>query len=425
MSKFIIEGAKPLNGEINISGNKNAALPIICATLLSEEKITLKNVPKISDITVLLRIMKSLGSKVRYEDKGSTLTIDNSALSYKTLDKDLVGKFRGSILLMGPLLAKFGKIQTWMPGGCKLGQRPIDTHLLNFQKLGAVIEMDEWIEIDGANLKGSFIWQDEASVTGTENIIMASVFAKGTTTIYNSASEPHVQDLCNFLNSIGAKIAGVGSNKLTIEGVSKLNGGEWTIIKDHMEIGGFVALGMMTEGEIIIKDALPEHMYKILFEYSKLGVKTKWNGNDLIVPDQKNYKIKNMIGDQMNKIESLIWPGFPTDILQIMLVAATRADGEILIHEKLFEERLFFYDQLRRMGAKVIMCDPHRVVVTGPVKLKGSKLNATDLRAGMALMIAALSARGVSELSNAEEIDRGYENIEQRLKNLGAVISRE
>ena len=192
-----------------------------------------------------------------------------------------------------------------------------------------------------------------------------------------------------------------------------------------MEIGGFVALGMMTEGEIIIKDALPEHMYKILFEYSKLGVKTKWNGNDLIVPDQKNYKIKNMIGDQMNKIESLIWPGFPTDILQIMLVAATRADGEILIHEKLFEERLFFYDQLRRMGAKVIMCDPHRVVVTGPVKLKGSKLNATDLRAGMALMIAALSARGVSELSNAEEIDRGYENIEQRLKNLGAVISRE
>ncbi|MCA9382301.1 UDP-N-acetylglucosamine 1-carboxyvinyltransferase, partial [Candidatus Dojkabacteria bacterium] len=201
MSKFIIEGAKPLNGEINISGNKNAALPIICATLLSEEKITLKNVPKISDITVLLRIMKSLGSKVRYEDKGSTLTIDNSALSYKTLDKDLVGKFRGSILLMGPLLAKFGKIQTWMPGGCKLGQRPIDTHLLNFQKLGAVIEMDEWIEIDGANLKGSFIWQDEASVTGTENIIMASVFAKGTTTIYNSASEPHVQDLCNFLNS--------------------------------------------------------------------------------------------------------------------------------------------------------------------------------------------------------------------------------
>lgn len=425
MSKFIIEGDQPLNGEIKIAGNKNAALPIICATLLTDEKVVLKNVPRISDITVLLRILKSLGSKIKYEDKGAVLKIDNSNLNYKSLDKDLVGKFRGSVLLMGPLLAKFGRIQTWMPGGCKLGQRPIDTHLLNFQKLGAKINMDEWIEIDGKDLKGSFIWQDEASVTGTENIIMASIFAKGTTTIYNAACEPHIQDLCNFLNHLGAKISGVGSNKLIIEGVDKLTGGEWSIISDHMEIGGFVALGMVTEGELVIKDAMPEHMHKILYDFSKLGVKTRWSGNDLIVPDQKNYKIKNMIGDQMNKIESLVWPGFPTDILQIMIVAATQAEGEILIHEKLFEERLFFVDQLKRMGAKIIMCDPHRLVVSGATKLKGGKLNATDLRAGMALMIAALSARGISELGNAEEVDRGYENIEQRLRDLGAVIRRE
>lgn len=425
MSKFIIKGGNSLSGDVDLRGNKNAALPIISATVMVDGKVTLRNVPNISDVKVLLRILKSLGSKIRYADKGKTLTIDNTGIDSVAMDKDLVGKFRGSVLLMGPMLARFKKITTWLPGGCNLGQRQIDSHIIGFQNMGAKVIMNDWIELDGANMKGKFMWLDEASVTGTENLIMAAVLTKGETVIYNAASEPHVQDLCNFLNEVGADIKGIGSNRLVINGVEALHGGEWEIIADHMEIGTFISIAMMTDGEIRIKNALKEYMNRTLFDFEKLGLKYKWDNEDLIVLKQGKYVVKNLLGGGMNKIDCNIWPAFPADLLQFMVVNATKTSGQILIHDKMYEGRLFFYDQLRQMGANIIMCDPHRLIVTGHTPLKGTKLIAPDIRAGMSLVVAGLSARGVSEIDNIEVVDRGYEDLENRLSALGADISRE
>lgn len=424
MAKFVIEGDIPLKGEVEVGGNKNAALPIICATILTDKKITLKNVPKITDVKVLLRIMKSMGTKIKYEDKGRTLIIDNSNLSPIQLDKNLVGKFRGSILLVGPMLARFKKVETWMPGGCKIGQRPIDSNITGFEQLGAKVVIDEWIKLEGHNMKGDFIWLDDATVTGTENLIMCAALTNGVTTIYDAASEPHVQDLCNFLNSIGAKITGIGSNLLVIEGVNELNSGEWEIISDHMEIVHFISAAMMTEGEILIKSALKPHLYKILQDFVKLGLSCSWKGEDLYVNGKINLKKKMTMTGRINEIYCYVWPQFPADVLQYMVVNATKPEGSIIIHDKMYENRLFFFDQLNQMGANIVMCDPHRLLITGPTKLKGTNLVALDIRGGAALVIAALGARGKSVIDHIELIDRGYEDFELKLNSLGANIIR-
>lgn len=424
MAKFIVEGDRPLRGEVEVGGNKNAALPIICATILTDKKITLRNVPKISDVKVLLRIMKSMGTKIKYEDKGSTLIIDNSNFSPIQLDKNLVGKFRGSILLIGPMLARFKKVETWMPGGCKIGQRPLDSTVSGFQQLGAKVSIEEWISIDGTSMKGSYIWLEDASVTGTEALIMAAVTAKGKTTIYDAASEPHVQDLCNMLNSMGADIKGIGSNLLEISGVEKLDTTDWTIIGDHMEIVNFISAAMMTDGSITVKNALKQHMFKILKDFEKLGVSFSWKGEDLVIGDNQKLVMKRNLFGRNEEIYCYVWPQFPADVLQYMVVNATKPQGTIIIHDKMYENRLFFFDQLNQMGANIVMCDPHRLLITGPTKLKGTNLVALDIRGGAALVIAALGARGTSVIDHVELIDRGYEDFEIKLNALGANIQR-
>ena len=415
MSSFIIEGGIKLNGEIIPQGAKNEALQILCAVLLSEEELN------------------DLGVKIKkLSDSSYSFISDDINLDYLTSEEfKLKGtKIRGSIMIVGPLLARFGKGYIPRPGGDKIGRRRLDTHFIGFQKLGANFEYDskeQFYRVTTKGLKGTYMLLDEASVTGTANIVMTAVMAKGTTTIYNAACEPYLQQLCKMLNSMGANINGIGSNLLVIEGVSKLGGCEHTILPDMIEIGSFIGLAAMTESEITIKNVKYKELGIIPRVFQKLGIKMELIGDDLFIPSQKSYEIENFIDGSILTISDSPWPGFTPDLLSIILVVATQAKGSVLIHQKMFESRLFFTDKLIGMGAQIILCDPHRATVIGLNKmspLKATRMTSPDIRAGVSLLIAALSAQGTSTIDNINQIDRGYQNIDKRLIALGAKIKR-
>jgi len=424
MSKFIIEGGHPLSGSVTPSGNKNAALPILAASLLTDQPVTLHNVPRIGDVKTMLHLLADLGVEVEGWE-GNTLTLCAQRVYKATLEAGLCKRIRASILLAGPLLARCGELQLPMPGGDIIGRRRVDTHLLALRALGAEIAFNCGFEMRANRLRGADILLDEMSVTATENAIMAAVLAEGTTVIRNAASEPHVQDLCRFLNGLGARIEGIGSNTLVIEGVSRLGDGEFTISPDHTEIGSFIGLGAVTEGEIRIHGVEPEQLRMILFVFrDRLGVKMHFEDGDLVIEEGQELRIQPDVGDAVPKIDDAPWPAFPADLMSIALVVATQAQGTVLIHEKMFESRLYFVDKLISMGARIILCDPHRCVVVGPSPLRGQELISPDIRAGMALLIAALCAEGRSVIGNIGQIDRGYERIDEKLRKLGAHIER-
>jgi len=433
MGKFIINGGKKLKGEIIPQGAKNEALQILCAVLLTPEKVVIKNVPDIVDVNKLLDLLKQLGVKVEKSGHEEfTFQADSVDIDFMNSPefKKKGSALRGSIMIVGPLLARFGKGFIPKPGGDKIGRRRLDTHFIGFQKLGAKFnydEGDEFYRVEASELKGTYMLLDEASVTGTANIVMAAVMAKGVTTIYNAACEPYLQQLCKMLNRMGAKISGIGSNLLSIEGVEYLSGTEHTMLPDMIEIGSFIGLAAMTQSEITIKNVSYENLGIIPDTFRRLGIKMELRGDDLYIPSQENYEIDTFIDGSILTIADAIWPGFTPDLLSIVLVVATQAKGSVLIHQKMFESRLFFVDKLIDMGAQIILCDPHRANVIGLNRehnLRGIKMTSPDIRAGVSLLIAALSADGKSEIDNIEQIDRGYQHIDARLKALGADITR-
>jgi UDP-N-acetylglucosamine 1-carboxyvinyltransferase len=433
MSKFIIQGGTKLKGDIYPQGAKNEALQILCAVLLTPEKVRINNVPDIIDVNKLIDLLKSLGVKV---EKISADTYDFQAddinLDYLESDEFMKkgGALRGSIMIVGPMLGRFGKGYIPAPGGDKIGRRRVDTHFDGFQMLGAKFEYQaasKFYKVQGKNLKGCNMLLDEASVTGTANILMAAVLAKGKTTIYYAACEPYLQQLCKMLNRMGAKITGIGSNLLTIEGVTSLGGTEHTILPDMIEIGSFIGLAAMTKSEIRIKDVSYENLGIIPRTFQRLGIQMELKGDDLIIPSQENYTVDSFIDGSILTIADAPWPGFTPDLLSIILVTATQAKGTVLVHQKMFESRLFFVDKLIDMGAQIILCDPHRATVIGlnrQTKLKGISMTSPDIRAGVSLLIAAMSAEGQSTIYNIDQIDRGYQNIDTRLNAIGAKIQR-
>ena len=433
MNAFEIVGGKPLKGEIIPQGAKNEALQIISAVLLTEEKMTISNIPDIKDVNKLIELIGDLGVKVERLSK-DTYTFEAKNINLDFFQSESFrakgGSLRGSIMIVGPLLARFGKAAIPKPGGDKIGRRRLDTHFLGFEKLGAKFIYDKktnFFNVDASNLKGAYILLDEASVTGTANVVMAAVLAKGTTTIYNAACEPYLQQLCKMLNRMGAKITGVGSNLLKIEGVTKLSGTEHRLLPDMIEIGSFIGLAAMTESEITIKNVRFEELGMIPEVFRKLGIKFELRGDDIFIPSQKHYEVETFIDGSIMTIADAPWPGFTPDLLSIMLVIATQAKGNVLIHQKMFESRLFFVDKLIDMGAQIILCDPHRATVIGldkKVKLRGIEMTSPDIRAGVSLLIAALSAQGTSIIYNIEQIERGYQDIDIRLRALGADIKR-
>jgi UDP-N-acetylglucosamine 1-carboxyvinyltransferase len=433
MSIFRIKGGKKLKGEIIPQGAKNEALQILSAVLLTSEPVTIHKIPNIVDVNKLIELLGDLGSKV--EKLGpESYRFTSSNISTQFLETDNYRKkaaaLRGSVMLLGPILARFGKASIPKPGGDKIGRRRLDTHFLGFQKLGAKFNFDSeehLFHIDASELRGCNMLLDEASVTGTANIVMAAVRAKGTTTIYNAACEPYLQQLCLMLNRMGAKISGIGSNLLTIEGVEKLGGTEHTLLPDMIEIGSFIGLAAMTQSEITIKNCRIDMLGIIPEIFRRLGIKMEFRGDDIHIPSQDRYEIETFIDGSILTIADAPWPGFTPDLLSIVLVVATQAKGTVLIHQKMFESRLFFVDKLIDMGAQIILCDPHRATVIGLERrnsLRGIKMSSPDIRAGVSLLIAALSASGISEISNIDQIDRGYQNIDARLKALGADIER-
>jgi UDP-N-acetylglucosamine 1-carboxyvinyltransferase len=433
MGKFIINGGKKLKGEIIPQGAKNEALQILCAVLLTPEKVVIKNVPDIVDVNKLLDLLKQLGVKVeKTGHEEFTFQADKVDIDFMNSPefKKKGSALRGSIMIVGPLLARFGKGFIPKPGGDKIGRRRLDTHFIGFQNLGAKFnydEGDEFYRVEASELRGTYMLLDEASVTGTANIVMAAVMAKGTTTIYNAACEPYLQQLCKMLNRMGAKISGIGSNLLSIEGVEYLSGTEHTMLPDMIEIGSFIGLAAMTQSEITIKNVSYENLGIIPDTFRRLGIKMELRGDDLYIPSQEKYEIDTFIDGSILTIADAIWPGFTPDLLSIVLVVATQAKGSVLIHQKMFESRLFFVDKLIDMGAQIILCDPHRANVIGLNRehnLRGIKMTSPDIRAGVSLLIAALSADGKSEIDNIEQIDRGYQHIDARLKALGADITR-
>ena len=433
MSSFIIEGGRKLSGEIEPQGAKNEALQILCAVLLTPEKITINNLPDIVDINILIDLLSDLGVKIQKLSQSSyTFQSDEINLDYLTSDefKTKGTRIRGSIMIVGPLLARFGKGYIPKPGGDKIGRRRLDTHFIGFEKLGAIFTYDSkesFYRVTTDGLKGTYMLLDEASVTGTANIIMTAVMAEGTTTIYNAACEPYLQQLCKMLNSMGAKITGIGSNLLTIEGVDYLGGCEHTVLPDMIEIGSFIGLAAMTQSEITIKNVKYDELGVIPDVFRKLGIKLERRGDDIFVPSQKSYEIENFIDGSILTISDAPWPGFTPDLLSIVLVVATQAKGSVLIHQKMFESRLFFTDKLIDMGAQIILCDPHRASVIGLDRkspLRATRMTSPDIRAGVSLLIAALSAEGTSTIDNINQIDRGYQNIDERLNKLGANIKR-
>jgi len=433
MNAFEIIGGKKLKGEIHPQGAKNEALQIISAVLLTEEKITISNIPDIKDVNKLIELLGDLGVTVERLSKDTyTFEAKNINLEFFKSEtfKSKGGSLRGSIMIVGPLLGRFGKAAIPKPGGDKIGRRRLDTHFLGFEKLGAKFIYDAkeaFFNVDATNLQGAYILLDEASVTGTANIVMAAVLAKGITTIYNAACEPYLQQLCKMLNRMGAKISGIGSNLLTIEGVTKLGGTEHRMLPDMIEIGSFIGLAAMTESEITIKNVCYSELGVIPDVFRKLGINFELRGDDIFIPSQKHYIIDTFIDGSILTIADSPWPGFTPDLLSIVLVIATQAKGSILIHQKMFESRLFFVDKLIEMGAQIILCDPHRATVNGIDKqyqLRGISMTSPDIRAGVSLLIAALSAEGTSTIYNIEQIERGYQDIDTRLRALGAQIKR-
>ncbi|HTO26416.1 MAG TPA: UDP-N-acetylglucosamine 1-carboxyvinyltransferase [Gaiellaceae bacterium] len=420
---FFIEGARPLNGRIRAAGNKNGALPILAACLLTDGEVLLHNVPRILDVQTMLDLLADLGVEVEWLGEND-LRVQAANVTKTELDEVLCSKIRASVLLAGPLLARFGSAIVPPPGGDVIGRRRVDTHLHAFQKLGAEIEANRRFTMRTAGLVGANVFLDEASVTGTENAVMAATLARGETTLGNAASEPHVQDLCRFLVELGADIEGIGTNVLRVTGVGSLHGGEHTIAPDHIEVASFIGLGAITEGEIVIENCRPEDLVAITPVFNRLGIRMEIEGTSIRVPDGQDLLIEDDVGGHIPKIDDGPWPAFPADLTSIAVAVATQARGTVMIFEKMFENRLFFVDKLVNLGARIILCDPHRVVVTGPARLYGERMSSPDIRAGMAMLLAALCAEGTSTIGNVREIDRGYERIDERLRALGARIER-
>ena len=423
MYEYEIEGGFPIKGTIRASGNKNAALPCIAAALLTDKSVVLRNVPEIEATGVMLNILQSFGAKVKKLDT-NTWQIDAVDITRSDIPAELSKKIRASILFAGPLVARTGKAIMPPPGGDVIGRRRLDTHFLALEELGARVSADRKFEFTANKLKGAEIFLDETSVTATENAVMAAVLAEGHTEITNAASEPHVQDLCNMLNMMGAKISGVGSNILQIDGVEKLGGCDFTIGPDFMEIGSYIGLAAATHGSITITGIREKDMRPLRIAYSKLGIKWDIEGETLTVSENQDLKVNTDLGGMIPKIDDSPWPGFPPDLTSIMTVIATQVEGTVLIFEKMFESRMFFVDKLISMGARITLCDPHRAVVTGPSSLHGDHLVSPDVRAGMAMVIAAMAARGTSRISNVYQIERGYEHLVERLQSLGGHIKR-
>ena len=421
--QFVVQGGHRLSGTIHPSGNKNAALPIIAAALLTEHPVVLQNVPRIRDVETLVELVKTLGVDVKWADR-NTLHMHAKSLEEAHLDPNLCRRIRASILLAAPMLARAGAVELAPPGGDVIGRRRLDTHFLALERMGVELDFGETIKMKTRGLTGSDIFLDEPSVTGTENAITAAVAAKGTTVLRNAACEPHVQDLCHFLVALGAAIDGIGTNKITIEGGRNLKGGTHRIGPDHIEVGSFIGLAAVTKSEIRIADAGVEHLRSTLMGFARLGVSCRIDGPDLVVPKDQEMVVRSDLGGHVPKLEDQPWPAFPADTMSIAVVTATQCEGMVLIHEKMFESRLFFVDKLIGMGARIVLCDPHRAIVSGPTRLRGSNVESPDIRAGMAMLIAALCAEGESTINNVGQIERGYERIDERLRALGAHVER-
>jgi UDP-N-acetylglucosamine 1-carboxyvinyltransferase len=425
MEKFVIEGCVPLSGTIVPAGNKNGALPILAACLLTGDEVILRNVPRISDVEAMVNLLEDLGARVEWLGPGE-VSIDSSTIDANHRpDRELSTRIRASFLLAGPLLARFGHAHMPPPGGDVIGRRRLDPHLDAFRALGATVQHDRDVVLDAPlGLRPCDFLMDEPSVMATENALMAAALTRGPTVIRNAASEPHVQDLARMLVAMGAAIDGIGSNVMTVHGTTSLRGCTHTVAPDHIEIGSFMALAGVTGGELIVKDTVPEDLRMIRLVFERLGLRSEVRGADVIVPGNQELVIRNDHGDHMPKVEDGPWPAFPADLTSIALALATQAEGSVIIHEKMFENRLFFTDKLVMMGAAITICDPHRAIVVGPRRLRGERVESPDIRAGMAMLIAALCAQGTTEIGNVGQIDRGYERIDERLRDLGARITR-
>ncbi|MBI5929176.1 MAG: UDP-N-acetylglucosamine 1-carboxyvinyltransferase [Chloroflexi bacterium] len=422
--QFIIEGGFPLQGQIKASGNKNAALPLLPACLLTDQPIVLRNMPNIGDVRIMGQLLQSVGAEVEWLDV-STVRVHAQDIKTHRASPELAKKIRPSTLLAGAMLGRTGQLDIAAPGGDVIGRRRLDTHLIALEKLGATIEYDGSFKMNADGLHGANILLDEASVTATENAVLAACYAKGTTVLRNAASEPHVQQLCQFLNQLGAKIEGVGTNQLVIDGVEKLGGGEFRVAADYIEVGSLIGAAVVTGGELLITDADPQYLDMIALVFGKLGVTWEVRGNDIFVPRDQHLMIQRDFGGNIPEIKPQIWPGFPTDLMSIAILVATQCAGAVMFHEWMFEGRLFFTDRLVNMGARIILCDPHRVLVQGPTALRGDQaISSPDIRAGMAMVLAALCARGTTVIRNIVQIDRGYSRLEEKLKALGAHIER-
>jgi UDP-N-acetylglucosamine 1-carboxyvinyltransferase len=421
--QFIVDGGHKLSGTIAPSGNKNAALPIVAAALLTDQPVTLENVPRIRDIETLVELVRSLGAEIEWKGR-NTLRIHARDVRPSALDRELSAKIRGSILLAGPLLGRCGRVTLPPPGGDVIGRRRLDTHFLALQQLGAKFELTDVFEITADELRGADVFLDEPSVTATENALMAAVCASGTTTLRNAASEPHVQDLAHFLVALGATIEGIGTNSLTIHGGATLRGTTHRIGPDHIEVGSFIGLAAVTRSELRIARAGVEHLRSTLMGFERLGIVCRIEGEDLVVPAGQSREIQSDLGGHVPTISDQPWPAFPADVMSIAIVTATQCTGMVLMHEKMFESRMFFVDKLIGMGARIVLCDPHRAIVAGPSPLRAATVESPDIRAGMAMLLAALCARGKSTINNVGQIERGYERIDERLNALGARIER-
>jgi UDP-N-acetylglucosamine 1-carboxyvinyltransferase len=423
MEEFVITGQLPLRGEVTPSGNKNAALPILAACLLTKEPVILHNVPNIRDVQFMMDLLRSLGVKLEKASDHSW-RIQAADVHPIELDTELCRRIRASILLAGPMLARTGKIRLPSPGGDVIGRRRVDTHILALQSLGVKVSYNRMFDMSAEKLIGADIHLDEASVTATENAIMASIFAKGKTVLHNAASEPHVQDLCYFLNSLGARIVHIGSNVLKIEGVDALHGGEYTLGVDYLEVASFIGAAAVTGGEVRIRNAEAEHLAMSRLVFRRLGVEWELDGKDIVVPAGQRMVIEQDLGGAIPEIKVNVWPAFPTDLTSIAITVATQAQGTVLFHDWMFPGRMYFTDKLVSMGARIILCDPHRAIVQGQSELSGEQLESPDIRAGMSLILAALAAKGTSRIRNISQIDRGYEQIDEKLRGLGADIQR-
>jgi len=425
MQKFVIEGGVPLSGTVVPAGNKNGALPILAACLLTDEEVVLRNVPRISDVDAMIGLLASLGAEVTWSAAGE-LVVNAGSVDHTDVDQELGERIRASFLLAGPLLARFGRAVMPPPGGDVIGRRRLDPHLDAFRALGATVAHGRNIEITAPaqGLTPCDFLMDEPSVMATENALLAAVLTPGTTVIRNAASEPHVQDLARMLTAMGAELGGIGSNVLTVHGVDQLHGCEHTIAPDHIEIGSFMALAGVTGGELVVKDTVPEDLRMIRLVFERLGLSSELVGNDVIVPGGQTLEIRNDAGGYTPKIQDGPWPAFPADLTSVALALATQAAGSVIVHEWMFESRLIFTDKLQLMGAAITICDPHRAIVVGPRKLRGQRVESPDIRAGMAMLIAAFCAEGITEIGNVRQIDRGYERIDERLRALGARIER-